>query len=211
MRGLKHRYPRIFINQYQVASFTDAWIETPCWIGYYGYYPSHLLQMRGLKPFQNNPTRNMILSHLLQMRGLKRVRSDIYVGGNTSHLLQMRGLKRMVVMDQTAALMSHLLQMRGLKLMRLRMLLYIYVASFTDAWIETIYPSSVQRFKTSRIFYRCVDWNFKLRHNMYGESKSHLLQMRGLKLVRVHYKASETSRIFYRCVDWNLMETTFCP
>ena len=33
---------------------------------------------------------------------------------------------------------SHLLQMRGLKLMMLLELILVQVASFTDAWIETI-------------------------------------------------------------------------
>ena len=36
---------------------------------------------------------------------------------------------------------SHLLQMRGLKLKKcLAFLEYILVASFTDAWIETLLP-----------------------------------------------------------------------
>ncbi len=54
---------------------------------------------------------------------------------------------------------SHLLQMRGLKLARAQEFFRNAVASFTDAWIETIH------------FY----W-FRVR-----ASKSHLLQMRGLK------------------------------
>ena len=32
---------------------------------------SHLLQMRGLKHFLNNPCNSFTVSHLLQMRGLK--------------------------------------------------------------------------------------------------------------------------------------------
>ena len=53
---------------------------------------------------------------------------------------------------------SHLLQMRGLKqehsltLIRLR-----FVASFTDAWIETNNEKVQQKSRTGRIFYRCVD------------------------------------------------------
>ena len=58
-----------------------------------------------------------------------------------------------------------------------------YVASFTDAWIETFNP--------------------EFDHIGY---QSHLLQMRGLKpftLTRPHN--TSFSRIFYRCVDWNLL------
>ena len=36
------------------------------------------------------------------------------------------------------------------------------VASFTDAWIETLKLIEDQRAKSGRIFYRCVDWNKKL-------------------------------------------------
>ena len=55
-----------------------------------------------------------------------------------------------------------------------------YVASFTDAWIETMI-SVCQFTPSSRIFYRCVDWNS----------------------VPVWRNISIPSRIFYRCVDWN--------
>ena len=80
------------------------------------------------------------------------------------------------------------------------------VASFTDAWIETLFDQAVQQLyrshllqmrglkpkasgKTSlraqsRIFYRCVDWNV----NNSG------------------INGSNCSRIFYRCVDWNTIE-----
>ena len=56
-----------------------------------------------------------------------------------SHLLQMRGLKQLTKAQAEYTEGSHLLQMRGLK-----HLLYKYperklpVASFTDAWIETV-------------------------------------------------------------------------
>ena len=55
-----------------------------------------------------------------------------------------------------------------------------YVASFTDAWIET--------------------WPFDLLRRIW---RSHLLQMRGLKPHKAGSFANTTSRIFYRCVDWN--------
>ena len=55
----------------EVASFTDAWIETileclKVWIG-----GSHLLQMRGLKQKDLDNLTIIGMSHLLQMRGLK--------------------------------------------------------------------------------------------------------------------------------------------
>ena len=76
-----------------VASFTDAWIETP---------------QQGIAPLVG-------LSHLLQMRGLKHFCLDREHHRHESHLLQMRGLKHTKDADN---------QIR-------------YVASFTDAWIET--------------------------------------------------------------------------
>ena len=55
------------------------------------------------------------------------------------------------------------------------------VASFTDAWIETSYLKSKEY-----------------------ETVSHLLQMRGLKLLLCLLLFRLLSRIFYRCVDWNV-------
>ena len=50
MRGLKHTKDAGSRIQYQVASFTDAWIETQNTDTYLIYATSsHLLQMRGLK------------------------------------------------------------------------------------------------------------------------------------------------------------------
>ena len=52
---------------------------------------------------------------------------------------------------------SHLLQMRGLK-QRKAMVRDIYiVASFTDAWIETLKIELLCFEYIRRIFYRCVD------------------------------------------------------
>ena len=74
---------------------------------------------------------------------------------------------------------SHLLQMRGLKLTFIRTnRAKKTVASFTDAWIETI-----------SVF--CDEESIV----------SHLLQMRGLKLNRSLYYKNYLRRIFYRCVD----------
>ena len=56
-----------------------------------------------------------------------------------SHLLQMRGLKPPISENVVECEMSHLLQMRGLKQgLGSLPIQEIPVASFTDAWIETI-------------------------------------------------------------------------
>ena len=102
------------------------------------------------------------------------------------------------------------------------------VASFTDAWIETVFVCHVWKRANSRIFYRCVDWNLLMTRTVtwqevasftdaWIETKragkeqsmlwSHLLQMRGLKLDRNCWIRQRKSRIFYRCVDWNLRRT----
>ena len=55
-----------------VASFTDAWIETISEGVIDKPETSHLLQMRGLKPFYSKCRTCPFKSHLLQMRGLKQ-------------------------------------------------------------------------------------------------------------------------------------------
>ena len=49
MRGLKRLTPIVIIWGVEVASFTDAWIETASCIDLSLSESSHLLQMRGLK------------------------------------------------------------------------------------------------------------------------------------------------------------------
>ena len=80
--------------QWMVASFTDAWIETGRTEADNRLCQSHLLQMRGLKPFICSANNALARSHLLQMRGLKHLTSTMYSIRWRSHLLQMRGLKR---------------------------------------------------------------------------------------------------------------------
>ena len=71
MRGLK-RYLACGEYGSKVASFTDAWIETPTRsIVPKRAVPSHLLQMRGLKLKVVLCPSQVWVSHLLQMRGLK--------------------------------------------------------------------------------------------------------------------------------------------
>ena len=97
---------------------------------------------------------------------------------------------------------SHLLQMRGLKPIATYSTPGAVVASFTDAWIETI---TFRRRGISEIVASFTDaWIETLKfgcHLTYG--LSHLLQMRGLKLKLVLWRRVSVSRIFYRCVDWN--------
>ena len=100
------------------------------------------------------------------------------------------------------------------------------VASFTDAWIETLVrmgklsqtPCRIfyrcvdwnvnmmirTLLNQCRIFYRCVDWNKQLNEKNMSDKMSHLLQMRGLKLYACTITLIFYGRIFYRCVDWNI-------
>ena len=148
-----------FFYPWTVASFTDAWIETrlkPC------LRPSsmsHLLQMRGLKP--NGGYRNAVeaASHLLQMRGLKLETS------HKTNRYRCRIFYRCVDWNTISPTYP----------------IPFPVASFTDAWIETVNEAG---------------------HTV-TTVKSHLLQMRGLKLWWGKYSDGYYGRIFYRCVDWN--------
>ena len=95
-----------------------------------------------------------------------------------SHLLQMRGLKLNDEMQQkkikVASFTDAWIETEVIQ----RLYVFLPVASFTDAWIETPRSACTTRFATS-----------------------HLLQMRGLKLLGGLRKNSYASRIFYRCVD----------
>ena len=71
MRGLKLIIPEARKKALDVASFTDAWIETISDFWNVATKESHLLQMRGLKQIVKKCNKNHELSHLLQMRGLK--------------------------------------------------------------------------------------------------------------------------------------------
>ena len=180
MRGLKP-VEIAEMNQRRVASFTDAWIETNGDCVSFPVPLSHLLQMRGLKLVRSNSLiavrrvasftdawietglmRIELLggtkSHLLQMRGLKLPIILKSINLLLSHLLQMRGLKpSLSAMFERGQIRSHLLQMRGLKLvMLIHLLISVLVASFTDAWIETL-KYSRDFIQLRRIFYRCVD------------------------------------------------------
>ena len=63
-----------FTKERNVASFTDAWIETALAKLIATPRVSHLLQMRGLKLTSPILLNTFAMSHLLQMRGLKPLR-----------------------------------------------------------------------------------------------------------------------------------------
>ena len=90
--------------------------------------------------------------------------------------------------------------MRGLKPLFLSYRNYNYVASFTDAWIETgitvvgCHTELVASFTDA-----WIETYFDLQERTVY--LSHLLQMRGLKLVFLQEVINYYRRIFYRCVD----------
>ena len=181
--------------------------------------------MRGLKPVWVCRVRTLQRSHLLQMRGLKLLYPYFCPGWEWSHLLQMRGLKPVRNPGNRCYVGSHLLQMRGLKPnsyrpknKKQRRIFYRcvdwnfevynnlkqrFVASFTDAWIET------GRYILAYYLYRVASFTdawIETSTNCWAASKplSHLLQMRGLKQLSFSRKQYRFRRIFYRCVDWNI-------
>ena len=115
----------------------------------------------------------------------------------------MRGLKLSEPVDAKSAPLSHLLQMRGLKRStRCRSFGIFRVASFTDAWIETLYPFTfdnrravasftdawIETFVPKELPYKTAVASFTdawietvTRQYCEKSTTSHLLQMRGLK------------------------------
>ena len=188
-------------HKHGVASFTDAWIETDLVDGGCLRPSSHLLQMRGLKLLL--PLWCMLIGSRIFYR---------CVDWNTFWAIRATALPCRIFYRcvdwnfefcsfLTCYFRSHLLQMRGLKLKLVFWKRVSVVASFTDAWIETVIPV-IRSLLLSRIFYRCVDWNvimlsLLLVHlvasftdawieTLFAQCsqqlyRSHLLQMRGLK------------------------------
>ena len=92
----------------------------------------------------------------------------------------MRGLKPFTVFCFVEEMESHLLQMRGLKPPLPTIKRETYVASFTDAWIETFYSEPCHNREIVASFTDAwIETNGIDKNNDYWES--HLLQMRGLK------------------------------
>ena len=74
------------------------------------------------------------------------------------------------------------------------------VASFTDAWIETqVKPPSTNVYQSHLLQMRGLKQPLLVRENWF--TVSHLLQMRGLKRTSRQKGTSLFGRIFYRCVD----------
>ena len=119
-----------------VASFTDAWIET-----FFCIVSGKLICVASFTDAWIE-TGDMCVPSL----------------PGKSHLLQMRGLKQNCQVKTESVEPSHLLQMRGLKLAKNALICKRhFVASFTDAWIETLLNTSPSLNVICRIFYRCVD------------------------------------------------------
>ncbi|EDN84711.1 hypothetical protein PARMER_04163 [Parabacteroides merdae ATCC 43184] len=90
--------------------------------------------------------------------------------------------------------------MRGLKLARAQEFFRNAVASFTDAWIETLRYLACGEYGSVASFTDA--WIETMIINiLYYIQSSHLLQMRGLKQGAAYAKTLAESRIFYRCVD----------
>ena len=168
-----------------VASFTDAWIETLKFI----------------------ITSNKGLSHLLQMRGLKHDRPVVAGNGTVVASFTDAWIETKPKRKAQAHCKSHLLQMRGLKpigslfpypipLCRIfyrcvdwnralhSCLLLVSGRIFYRCVDWNIGRDRLDVSEISRIFYRCVDWNRLQMPRVECGSGSHLLQMRGLKRKR---------------------------
>ena len=135
MRGLKLEIEKAWRSDC-VASFTDAWIETPVIVSYFSEYS---------RIFYRCVDWNIFI-------GLGYARP--LVASFTDAWIETR-----CCLCEDSCRESHLLQMRGLKLTFAVENSIWKVASFTDAWIETVRMRLYITLIFGRIFYRCVDWN----------------------------------------------------
>ena len=148
---------------------------------------SHLLQMRGLKPELQNTLSNFCSRIFYRCVDWNK---HLYAEGREGYLRRI--FYRCVDWNKLSKKSNLPLLCRifyrcvDWNLFWHRKSLKQKVASFTDAWIETI--------------------RFLTYHRLNG---SHLLQMRGLKLLQASVKFNTHSRIFYRCVDWNFFGRKF--
>ena len=169
-------------NKLQVASFTDAWIET-C--------NQPLSNSRVKVASFTDAWIETLCPQICRGRGLRR----IFYRCVDWNLYGTPGFACLYVASFTDAWIE---TERGYRHDAEKL-----VASFTDAWIETIPERLVKTWWWSRIFYRCVDWNSK-----YYNDKAYF---DGRIFYRcVDWNNYDTdgmvwkeSRIFYRCVDWN--------
>ena len=203
MRGLKQIKSPVSRNVTRfVASFTDAWIETNsgvansfsnCRIFYrcvdWNWGNEIDATIYRVASFTDAWIETVITSKFNEYASvasftdawIETVDVAYMVAYNRSHLLQMRGLKP-----------------NGYPTTGRRNRRIFYRCVDWNRWdFEPI------RTRSCRIFYRCVDWNQSLPAWYTGNQSSHLLQMRGLKLMLRANPPNRASRIFYRCVDWN--------
>ena len=146
-------------HKHGVASFTDAWIETVNDAGHTVTTGRIFYRCVDWNYQHQHATQEEPLSHLLQMRGLKLTTTSLHNATLGSHLLQMRGLKpnRPTSLNtKKSRIFYRCVDWNPKQVARPA---WEPVASFTDAWIETNYPSSERDGYRCRIFYRCVDWN----------------------------------------------------
>ena len=74
-----------------------------------------------------------------------------------SHLLQMRGLKQRIFLQRYSDIFVASFTDAWIETARASRFVFLSpVASFTDAWIETT-PTTLMYANWRRIFYRCVD------------------------------------------------------
>ena len=215
---------RLFITLISVASFTDAWIETPATQGVEITIESHLLQMRGLKLDSGNSSVISLKSHLLQMRGLKLLsrppdpedQGRIFyrcvdwnlackpccqikkVASFTDAWIETQIYPATFADFRVASFTDAWIETRETWLINV----ISDVASFTDAWIETI--NDFRNVNAYQVASFTDAWIETLGSQAgLATCLSHLLQMRGLKLFLWQYLIQHIRRIFYRCVDWN--------
>ena len=181
MRGLKHQ-KMIAQRQHDVASFTDAWIETTFTIKRYTF------------------TVCRIFYRCVDWNILIVLHSYLFLGRIFYRCVDWNGMSEDGI---TGVNPSHLLQMRGLKPWWHESPKHWPCRIFYRCVDWNLKSKNNRSFRTRRIFYRCVDWNVNLKVRPCFLYKSHLLQMRGLKQAHEVGKDLNTGRIFYRCVDWN--------
>ena len=182
-----------------VASFTDAWIETRVIIVNVGSLKplSHLLQMRGLKQgaayaktlaesriFYRCVDWNLgIVSrnkvHIvasftdawIETPSYAQIELNWLVASFTDAWIETTGSKVWWRSAYVASFTDAWIETWSCKCY----LSIIEVASFTDAWIETV-MSRLKDAGLSRIFYRCVDWNHSSKARLNVSLMSHPLR-----------------------------------
>ena len=203
MRGLKPKYNeatcwcngRIFyrcvdwnilsstnVGRTNVASFTDAWIET--WIN------MSVALILSSRIFYRCVDWNVVLRPLLS---LVRVASftDAWIETSCWRCESYHGY----VASFTDAWIE--------TWVKSTLIPSPSVASFTDAWIETEQQWRAFDAYQRRIFYRCVDWNPNMGINEDDAFSRIFYRCVDWNNSKKSASVIRIGRIFYRCVDWN--------